>query len=107
MLEKNKCFQLLLFLFLAVNFSGYAQKSQEGAGNTGNKIVPSMATWSMDSTTVSLAATYSPFNVLANLRSLGRDRDLMDDEVHREIKKRAEYAVKMGIGLVADLDPRV
>lgn len=77
------------------------------AGLTQKKIVPSMATWRMDSATIDLAATYSPFQVLVNLRSLGRDRDLMKDEVHDQVRKIAGYASEKWISLVADLDLRL
>lgn len=66
-----------------------------------------MATWHMDSALIDLAAEYTPFKVLVNLRSLGRDNDLMNNDVHDEIKNRATYANKKGISLVADLDVRL
>ena len=77
------------------------------------KIVPSMATWHMDSVLIDLAATYSTFRVLANLRNspfrvrMNSDKDLMHNELHDQIKKRVQYAKEKGISLIADLDVRL
>lgn len=114
----NKISRIVVLLFLLFySKSGFAQRGDVQssdndpvngtAGLNQKKIVPSMATWHMDSALIDLAATYSPFKVLVNLRSLGRDRDLMNNEVHDQIKKRGEYAKERGISLVADLDIRL
>lgn len=87
--------------------SPYYNPANKVTGSRERKIIPSMATWHMDSSLIDLAATYTPFKVLVNLRSLGRDRNLMNDEVHDEIKNRAVYAKEKGISLVADLDVRL
>lgn len=71
------------------------------------KIIPSMATWRMDTTTINFAAKYSPFNVLVNLRSLGRDKDIMEENSIEQIREIVEHGASKGIGLVADLDVRL
>src|SRR5690554_5919532 len=92
---------LMLVLLISLSCS---VRQTAGPTGTAHRIVPSMATWHMDTTTISLTAKHSPFNVLVNLRSLGRDKDLMDDAVHDEIKKVAEHGVEKGVLLVADID---
>lgn len=100
-------FQVSLFLFLLLlSENGFTQERNNQSFDN-NPAVPSMATWHMDSSTIDLAATYSPFSVLVNLRSLGRDKDLMDNNVHDEIKKLAAYAKQRNVSLVADLDVRL
>ena len=113
----NPLFRAFVLLFLLFySQTGFTQQADgqssgkawaTGVGVDKKRIVPSMATWHMDSNLIALAAAYTPFKVLANLRSLSRDKDLMTNKTHEEIKKRAAYAKQKGISLVADLDTRL
>lgn len=73
---------------------------------SGKRIMPSVATWRMDTSVVNLAYRYTPFSVLFNLRNIGFDKDVMRDDVYHQIKKTIEHANRQGILMVADLDIR-
>lgn len=124
--NKSSLIFVLLFLFF-YGESGFAQREDIRSSNndpangaTGlnqRKIVPSMASWPMDSATIDLAATYTPFRVLTSLKnspfrirmssSQGMEKDLMSNELHDQIKRQVGYAKEKGISLVIDTDARL
>ncbi len=106
-----------LFLLMFYGIQIFCQKTSPGFQiNTPSyvdstfvlkKVVPSLATWGLNYNNIDLTSIYSPFNVLVNLRSLGSYKNIMDNEVHDQIKALAEYSEKKGISIVPDLDVRM
>jgi hypothetical protein len=54
---------------------------------------------------IDMAAMNSPFNLLVPFLRFP-EKEVMDEEVYRQVKLAANYAVKKGVGLVPDLDVR-
>lgn len=97
---------VFIYLYSCKNQNDHEQtRTVQPAGN--GKIVPSMATWRLSNEVTDLASSYSPFTVLVNLRSLGTSKDIMEDEVHDQIRAIAEYSHEKGIAMVPDLDVRM
>lgn len=94
------CWVVVLVLFQPSNLA-YGQINNEV------KIIPSMASWGMDSSTIDKMATHTTLNNLIKLRNLGSSEDIMEDNVHDKIKEMAAYSFNQGISLIADLDLRL